>query len=71
MAEERRLFYVAMTRAMERLYLTRAKKRSVYGKLLSRTPSPFLADIENRLKNDDSPQIKKKKTSEPKQLKLF
>ena len=39
-----------MTRAMERLYLTRAKKRSVYGKLLSRSPSPFLADIENHLK---------------------
>ncbi len=70
MAEERRLFYVAMTRAMERLYLTRAKKRSVYGKLLSRSPSPFLADIENRLKKDESPQIKKKKTSEQKQLKL-
>jgi len=70
-AEERRLFYVAMTRAMERLYLTRAKKRSVYGKMLTRSPSPFLADIENRLKKDESPQIKKKKTREQKQLKLF
>jgi len=70
-AEERRLFYVAMTRAMERLYLTRAKKRSVYGKLLDRSVSPFVADIESRLKKDESPQIKKKKTSEPKQLKLF
>ena len=71
--EERRLFYVAMTRAMERLYLTRAKKRSVYGELLSRSPSPFVADIENRLKNDDSPkhQKKKKKEANPKQLKLF
>ena len=72
-AEERRLFYVAMTRAMERLYLTRAKKRSIYGELLSRSPSPFLADIENRLKKDDSPkhQKKKKKEANPKQLKLF
>ena len=71
-AEERRLFYVAMTRAMERLYLTRSKKRSVYGELLSRSPSPFLADIENRLKKDDSPKRqKKKKTKEQKQLKLF
>jgi len=71
-AEERRLFYVAMTRAMERLYLTRAKKRSVYGELLSRSPSPFLADIENRLKKDDTPKRKKKKkTKEQKQLKLF
>ena len=71
MAEERRLFYVAMTRAMERLYLTRAKKRSVYGKLLDRSLSPFVADIENHLKKDESPQIKKKKTSAQKQLKLF
>jgi superfamily I DNA/RNA helicase len=73
MAEERRLFYVAMTRAMELLYLTRAKKRSVYGKLLSRSPSPFLADIEKRLKKDESPQIKqpKNKASDQRQLKLF
>jgi superfamily I DNA/RNA helicase len=69
--EERRLFYVAMTRAMERLYLTRAKNRSVYGKLVLRSPSPFLADIENRLKQDESLQIKKKKTRTQKQLKLF
>jgi uncharacterized protein (TIGR00375 family) len=69
---ERRLFYVAMTRAMERLYLTRAKKRSVYGELLSRSPSPFVADIENRLKKDDSPKFKKRKKAEAqKQLKLF
>jgi DNA helicase-2/ATP-dependent DNA helicase PcrA len=71
-AEERRLFYVAMTRSMERLYLTRAKKRSIYGELLSRSPSPFVADIETRLKKDDSPKRqKKKKTQEQKQLKLF
>jgi DNA helicase-2/ATP-dependent DNA helicase PcrA len=71
--EERRLFYVAMTRAMERLYLTRAKKRSVYGELLPRSPSPFVADIENRLKKNDSPKRKKKKKKDvsPKQLKLF
>jgi uncharacterized protein (TIGR00375 family) len=74
MAEERRLFYVAMTRAMERLYLTRAKKRSVYGKRLDRSLSPFVRDIENRLKKNESPQVKhkkKKKTQKQKQLKLF
>ena len=72
-AEERRLFYVAMTRAMERLYLTRAKKRSIYGKLLDRSLSPFVADIEARLKKDDSPELKKikKKEASQKQLKLF
>ena len=73
LAEERRLFYVAMTRAMQRLYLTRAKKRSIYGKLLTRSPSPFLADIENRLIKNESPQKKspKKKEKQQKQLKLF
>jgi DNA helicase-2/ATP-dependent DNA helicase PcrA len=72
-AEERRLFYVAMTRAMERLYLTRAKERSVYGELLSRSLSPFVADIENRLKKEDTPKTRKKKEKEAgqKQLKLF
>ena len=70
--EERRLFYVAMTRAMERLYLTRAQKRSVYGELLARSLSPFVADIETRLKKDDSPKVKKRKRAEAqKQLKLF
>jgi len=72
-AEERRLFYVAMTRAGEQLYLTRAKKRSIYGKLLYRSLSPFVADIEDHLKKDDSPKLKKFKKKEPrqKQLKLF
>ena len=71
-AEERRLFYVAMTRAMQQLYLTRAKKRSVYGKLVSRSLSPFVADIENSLKKDESPHVKpKKKKKNQKQLKLF
>jgi len=73
MAEERRLFYVAMTRAKERLYLTHAKKRRTYGKYVSRNPSPFMADIESRLKSDDKPLLKKKKKDKPKQeqLKLF
>jgi DNA helicase-2/ATP-dependent DNA helicase PcrA len=71
-AEERRLFYVAMTRAMEQLYLSRAKKRSAYGKRLSRTLSPFVADIEARLKIAESPKVKTpKKTTGQKQLKLF
>jgi DNA helicase-2/ATP-dependent DNA helicase PcrA len=71
-AEERRLFYVAMTRAMEQLYLSRAKKRSAYGKRLSRTLSPFVADIEARLKIAESPKVKTpKKTTGQQQLKLF
>ncbi|MGB5746725.1 MAG: UvrD-helicase domain-containing protein [Desulfobacterales bacterium] len=72
MAEERRLFYVAMTRAMVRLYLTRAKKRRIYGQTELRVLSPFVADIENQLKKDETPLPKKKKTvTDHKQLKLF
>jgi len=70
-AEERRLFYVAMTRSKDRLHLTRAKKRRIYGKLESRNLSPFVADIETHLKKNASPQLKKKKVKEEKQLKLF
>ena len=70
--EERRLFYVAMTRARERLYLTHARKRRIYGNLESRTLSPFVADIETRLTQDESPNLKKKKRSvDRKQLSLF
>jgi superfamily I DNA/RNA helicase len=72
MSEERRLFYVGMTRAMERLYLTRAKKRRIYGQTKSQVLSSFVTDIENQLKRDETPLPKKKKQdSERKQLKLF
>lgn len=43
--EERRLLYVAMTRARDRLYLTSAKKRRVFGRSVERTASPFLSTI--------------------------
>lgn len=45
--EERRLFYVAVTRAKERLYLTLARVRKIYGSDLFTEPSSFLADIDN------------------------
>lgn len=44
-AEERRLCYVGMTRAMDELVLTRAKTRRVRGRLQERTPSRFLEAI--------------------------
>jgi superfamily I DNA/RNA helicase len=43
--EERRLFYVAVTRAQDRLWLTRSEKRAFRGKLASRVPSRFLVEI--------------------------
>jgi DNA helicase-2/ATP-dependent DNA helicase PcrA len=47
--EERRLCYVGMTRARERLILTRAAERTRRGKALPRTPSRFLEDIPEAL----------------------
>ncbi len=47
--EERRLFYVAMTRAKERLYLTLARIRKIYGSDFISEPSSFLADIDSSL----------------------
>ena len=47
--EERRLFYVGVTRAKSKLFLTRARKRLARGKVRERAPSPYLADIEERL----------------------
>ncbi|MBX5481459.1 MAG: UvrD-helicase domain-containing protein [Myxococcaceae bacterium] len=43
--EERRLCYVGITRAREKLYLTRAATRIKRGKEVPRTPSRFLADL--------------------------
>jgi len=43
--EERRLFYVAITRAMELLILSRAKKRRVFGSLKDTKESRFLSEI--------------------------
>ncbi len=45
LAEERRLAYVGITRARERLFLTRARVRVKRGKAIPRTPSRFLADL--------------------------
>lgn len=43
--EERRLAYVGITRARERLFLTRSAARVMRGKEVPRTPSRFLADL--------------------------
>ena len=48
MEEERRLFYVAITRAEERCFLTYAKSRYRYGKMEFASPSRFLKDIDAR-----------------------
>jgi DNA helicase II / ATP-dependent DNA helicase PcrA len=45
--EERRLFYVALTRAKEKVYLSYASMRTVFGSKKLNIPSEFLTDIDN------------------------
>ncbi|MDR1869142.1 MAG: ATP-dependent helicase [Treponema sp.] len=44
--EERRLFYVGATRAMDELYLTTCAERRMYGRTLPSQPSLFLREID-------------------------
>ncbi len=55
MQEERRLFYVGITRAKDRLYLLHAQNRSLYGYSEPADPSRFLDDIPARLLDDAQP----------------
>ena len=45
--EERRLCYVGITRARERLYLTNTKRRMLYGKDTMNMPSRFIDEIDS------------------------
>jgi len=47
--EERRLFYVGITRAREKLLITHSKHRNVYGKMDQQRPSRFLSEIPQHL----------------------
>ena len=49
MEEERRLCYVAMTRAKERLYLTCAAQRMLFGRTSANRPSRFTGEIPEEL----------------------
>ena len=69
-AEERRLFYVGMTRAKDRLILSRARQRHWRGRTHMLEPSPFLRDIENELVKHQPMQGGRGKR-EDRQLKLF
>lgn len=62
MEEERRLCYVGITRAMEKLYMTYAKQRTIYGQTTFYSKSSFLEEIPSELliEENNRPQIKEK-----------
>ncbi len=69
--EERRLFYVAMTRAMDILYLTYAKKRRIFGSIEKRQQSMFIRDIEKKLAQFETMPFKLAVQKKETQLELF
>lgn len=52
MQEERRLAYVGITRAREKLYLTNAAERMLYGQTNRNQPSPFLEELPPEVSED-------------------
>ncbi|MDF3055008.1 MAG: uvrD [Gammaproteobacteria bacterium] len=56
--EERRLCYVGMTRAMQKLYLTYAEKRYLHGREMRQRPSRFIKEIPEELLSTFSAQTK-------------
>ncbi|WP_372495553.1 ATP-dependent helicase [Saccharopolyspora soli] len=54
-AEERRLFFVGMTRAQDHLYLTHATRRTIRGGTQDRTRSPFLTGLGDTVTESETP----------------
>ncbi|MCX7933678.1 MAG: UvrD-helicase domain-containing protein [Planctomycetota bacterium] len=70
LSEERRLFFVGLTRARARLILTHARRRLWRGSVREMKPTRFLADIEERLLNH-LVAPKRKGRQDNRQLSLF
>jgi len=72
LAEERRLFFVGLTRAAETLYLCSARERLGFAGIEHPAPSRFLGEIPAELlRSPPLSQPKKRKHSSGRQLRLF
>ncbi|MDX1776400.1 MAG: UvrD-helicase domain-containing protein, partial [Desulfobulbales bacterium] len=69
--EERRLFYVGITRARDTLILTSAATRPVFGSLRNRPVSQFVREIPASLCTKTAQKGPKKKRARARQMKLF
>ncbi len=69
--EERRLFYVGLTRGKEKVFLTRARRRTVFGQPRVQEASPFLKEIEDYLRQVSTGCRKPLSERRRRQLDLF
>jgi superfamily I DNA/RNA helicase len=69
--EERRLFYVGMTRAKDELLLTNTRSRFIYGLKRVQTPSPFLREISEKFVSTLFIPDKARKVKRDRQIGLF
>jgi DNA helicase II / ATP-dependent DNA helicase PcrA len=60
MEEERRLFYVAITRARKKLFLTYAEMRTIFGSLQMNLPSQFLGDFDSSFLEEEKFEYREK-----------
>ncbi len=71
-AEERRLLFVGMTRARNRLFLSYAGRRNIRGQIRQRIPSPFLKSIQEKLLERKTRKGTRSQSGEgPHQMSLF
>lgn len=64
--EERRLAYVAITRAKDRLYMIHTRERLFYGRTMYNPQSRFISEIAAEYKDEEAPKPKEKpKTENP------
>ena len=70
MEEERRLFYVGLTRAREEVVLLRARRRTRYGRPMRPEISPFVREIPAALLREEQVEMPRRK-EEAEQLSLF
>ncbi|MEM7383230.1 MAG: UvrD-helicase domain-containing protein [Bacteroidota bacterium] len=68
--EERRLFYVALTRAKQVIHLTYTQRRIQYGQEKAQHPSPFIRELPQHLLQYSRPQ-KDPRQQQKQQLRLF
>jgi len=70
--EERRLFYVGMTRARDELFLIRARNRFLYGRRHAPSPSPFFHEVPSDFVDIiDIPDRMQKQKEQDRQMGLF